>query len=441
MLGVLSSRTAERATEIGWDVFWLLLAGILVLLIVVLFPYLRHWREILNRRAVRSLLRGSLLYIFGKRGQRRVQGWRMFFRMRMEMMIHARMPIRGISRFPAAKIWVDREAFPRIKKLIRRARHSVVIQMFIWKDDRLGREMVELLCDSADRGVRVSIRKEAVGDVFELRQDFLGTRDHADGVWKRFWHHPRISIVHETCDDHAKVFIIDDRILLLTGMNIANEYHDDWHDYLVELRGRAFVEHYLTDGDLPGAGGTRLSSPGRQAIGGQEARLVINTGHRKEIRPAVMELLRGASRSIVLEHAYLSDDAVLDLLIRRSREGVRVVVILPLQADVHHFANMQSVGRLLSEGDGKTMSVFLFPRMLHGKIFLIDRRRAFVGSANLTTTSLDQMGEVNVLLEGRAHAAIRKLRGVLRDDILEGIPVSKPPRFHWLWRWLIWWKL
>ena len=51
------------------------------------------------------------------------------------------------------------------------------------------------------------------------------------------------------------------------------------------------------------------------------------------------------------------------------------------------------------------------------------------------------MGEVNVLLEGRTPPAIRKLRGVLREDILQSLPVSRPPRFRWLWRWLTWFKL
>ena len=420
-------RIIGLAAQIGWDAVLLLILAIAVVVFIGLSPYLRHWQALLNRRAVRSMLRGGLLYIFGKRGQRRVYGWRMFYRMRVEVMLRSRMAIRGINRFSVAKLWVDSEAFPRIKKLLRRARHTVVIQMYIWKDDRLGRQMAELLCDIADRGVRVTISKEAIGDVFEFHQDFLGTKYQPDGVWKRFWNHQNIHILHEVRNDHAKVFIIDDRILLLTGMNIADEYHEDWHDYLVELRGRSFVEQYLTDGDVPGADG--------------EARLVINTGHRKGIRPVVMELLHGASKSIVVEQSYLSDAAVLDLLIKRSHEGVRVIVILPRRTDAHNYANMESIGRLLTEGDTKRLSVFLFPRMVHGKILLTDRSRAFIGSANLMTTSLDEMGEVNVLLEGRTHPAIRKLRGVLREDILQSLPVSRPPRFRWLWRWLTWFKL
>lgn len=392
----------------------------------LIFPYV-NWKGVFSRRALRTTFRGLRQYLAGPSGKRRVHGWRLFYRMRVEVMLRSHKPIRGITQFPVAKLWVDQEAFPRIKKLILRARHTVFIQMFIWKDDQIGREMAEVLVEVADRGVNVVINKEAVGDIFEAHRDFLGTKNDTAGIWKRFWAHRNIRAHHETHNDHAKVYIIDDRIFLLSGMNIADEYHREWHDYLVELRGKRFVEHYLTgDGlDLPG-----------------EARLVMNTEQRKDIRSVLTDLIAFAKSSIVIEHCYLSDTAVVDQLIQRSKDGIRIVIILPNQKDFHHYANMHSITRLFTEGARKRVSVFLYPRILHAKIMLVDREWAFVGSANLITSSIDDMGEVNVLLHGTTHAAaIRKLRDVLREDILLSTPMDKVPRFHWLWRWLIWFKM
>lgn len=333
----------------------------------------------------------------------------------------------GLNRFRQARLWIDREAFPRMKKLIRRARHTVLVQMFIWKDDRIGREMAMVLVEVADRGVRVEVSKEAVGDMFEEHVDFLGTRGDTSGVWQRFWNHPNIRIDYNTRNDHAKIFIIDDRVLLLTGMNIADEYHRDWHDTLVELRDRRFVEQYLTGGELSEPSGV--------------VRLVMNTERRKEIRPVVRSLLESAQQSIVVEHCYLSDPQMLDLLISKSAEGVRVIVIVPGETEFHHYANMQSIARLLAPVEGRKIEVFIYPRMFHAKILLVDRERAFVGSANLMTTSLDEMGEVNVLVEGGNSSFIRKLRDVLRENILKSKPIAHPPRFQWVWKWLVWLKL
>ncbi len=327
----------------------------------------------------------------------------------------------------SVRLWVDREAFPRIRKLIARARHTIIIQMFIWMDDELGRSMAKILTEAADRGVRVYITKEGVGDVFEVRGDFFATRDAAEGVWHRFWNHENIHISHATQGDHAKVYIIDDHILLLTGMNIANEYHESWHDYLVELHGSRFVQQYLT----------RRSGD----VASEQVRLVMNTEVRMEIRPVVSELLQTAKRSIVIEQSYLSDPKVIQSLIQRSLDGVMVSIILPTQTDIHQNSNMKSITRLITEGSPKHMQILLYPRMIHGKIILIDHRRAFLGSANLISSSLDTMGEVNVLLEKRESAAFMKLEDAIKDDIEICRPLHSPPALAWFSSWLAWLKL
>ncbi len=381
-----------------------------------------------SRRGWRSALRSATRYVFGKRGQRRVYGLRLFYRLRTEMLLQTRHPWEGgINRFRSARLWTDRQAFSRIETLLRRARHTVIIQMFIWKDDATGRRIASLLLGLADRGVEVYIFKEALGDVFEFHRDFLSTKKAHDPMWQRFWKHPNIHITYDKRNDHAKVYIIDEKVLLLTGMNIADEYNDLWHDYLVELRGTHFVNEYLAH------------ETGRSPH--TDTRLVINTDHRREIRPAMMSLIAGARRSIVLEHCYMSDPAILQALVAKSHAGVRVVLIVPAKTDVHYYTNMQFVTRFIAEGDPKYVRVFLYPRMFHGKILLVDREHAFIGSANLMASSLDEMGEVNVLLSGVDNAVVLKLREVIRDDILRSKPLTTPPRFHWLWRWLTWLKL
>lgn len=375
-------------------------------------------------------MRGLLRYVFGKRGQRRLRGWRMIYRLRTEVLLRTRNPITGISHFPRTRLWVDKEMFPRIQKLLLNAQHTVVIQMFIWKDDRLGRQMASILLQVADRGVKVYIYKEAVGDVFEFTKDFLSTQDATEGLWQRFWHHPNIRITHEKRVDHAKVYIIDDKILLLTGTNIADEYHDRLHDYMVELHGSQFVDDYLTHGDQ------------QQPRNDARVRLCMNSEFRKDIRPVVMDLIENARHSVVLEQCYFADSRVTDALVKKSHEGVHITLIIPERTELaHHHANMHTASRLITECAAGNIQVFLFPRMFHGKSMLVDRTSAFIGSVNFFTSSLDDMGEVNVLLTGKNDESIQKLREVLRNEILVSRPLTSPPRFHWIGKLLGWLKL
>ncbi|MDB4979179.1 MAG: hypothetical protein JWM56_1365 [Candidatus Peribacteria bacterium] len=377
---------------------------------------------------MQALYRGSLQYLFGRPSLRSVHGWRLTFRLRTLLLLRGKGTLQSLTPHRDVKLWVDKEAFPRVFSLLQKAEHTIVIQMFIWRDDEIGQRMATVLLEAANRGVRVDITKEAIGDVFEVHRDFLSTKNQAQPLWQRFWKHPNIRIHYATNNDHAKVYIIDGKILLLTGMNIADEYHYILHDYLVELRGNRFVERYLTRGELPD--------------GGSRVQIKMNNEVVKEIRPVVMQLLAGAKKSIVIEHCYLSDPAVIQLLIKRSKDGVRVTIITPEKMEfVHHFSSMEAMSELVTKGSPKFLKVFLFPGEFHAKILLVDHVKAFIGSANLMTSSLDEMGEVNVLLQGNRQLALIKLRDILRADILKSKLMTSPSRMRWAVRWLAWLKL
>lgn len=386
-------------------------------------PRIRSWRDFTNMTGLRSALRGGARYLFGKRGQRLVYGLRMYYRLRTIVLLRTGEPIGRLARRNEVRLWVDgKDVFRRLERLIRKARHHIAIQMFIWKNDETGRYMAELLLDAADRGVSVEITKEAVGDFFEFYGDFLGTKNSEQHPWKEFWNHPRIRITYATQNDHAKVFLIDGHTLLLTGMNIANEYRNRWHDYMVELRGTGYVEQFLT----------RLDGSKDDPV-----RLVMNTESRKEIRPVLMEVLRGAKEHVVLEQCYLSDPEVIDVIVGLSKRAVNVTIVLPKWADFHYHANLASIGRLLAEGNTSHITVLIYPEMFHAKAMIVDHKTVFIGSANMFKASLDEMGEVNVLIRGR-YRVLWKLREAMRRSILRSRAVSSPPPFLWISRWLAW---
>ncbi len=388
---------------------------------------LRHLRR--GLRALRAIVRGSSSYWFPAGSSAvRLQTLRLWYRLRLRLVLEVEVAAgaRFIGPRPV-RLWVDDEAFPRIFRLLRRARHTVFIQMFIWKDDEIGRRMAAVLLELADRGVKVEISKEAIGDVFEFHRDFLTTQQESAPLWQRFWTHRNIHITYETNNDHAKVFVIDDTTLLITGMNVAMDYHADSHDYLVELHGSAFVAKYLTRGEVnpPTAG----------------VQLIMNTETAKEIRSVLMGLIRSAKSSILLEHCFIADPEVIALLEEKTRQGVRVTLITPERTEfLHHFTNMETVSQLMQNAETGNLQVFLYPTFLHAKILLVDRKRAFIGSANLMTSSIDEMGEVNVLIT-RPSRAVARLREVLRADIMRSRPLLSPSKFRWFIRWLAWLKL
>ncbi len=384
-------------------------------------------RTLAKRRSLRAFFRSFLRYFFGSRSSQKLVTLQWYYNLQTELLLRSPIAAKTAQSIWTARVWVDSEVFPRILKLIDRAEHTILIQMFIWKDDALGRLVADALVEAADRGVKVQIAKEVIGDALELDKDFITTKHSKDPAWQRFWNHPNIVIRHARHDDHAKVYVFDGEVLLLTGMNIADEYHTSWHDYMVELRGRDLVEQYLTQGPTKDP-----QAP---------VQLALNTTERRDIRPMIEQLLNNAQESIVVEHCYLSDPAIVDLLIKKSKEDVDVTVIVPEKPNHGQNSNLLSVLRLTTEGNPQKMGVFLYPGMFHAKILLVDHDTAFLGSANLIPTSLDTVGEVNVLLRGSLQRAIIKLRDTLRGDVLKSRPLMSPPYFSWLNRILAWLRL
>ena len=244
-----------------------------------------------------------------------------------------------------------KEAFNEIFAAIDSAESSVYIQTYIWKDDSTGQAVVAKLKAAADRGVRVTVSKDMLGTFFELGDMIKGkpspvfTKTGLKG-------HQNIQVDTDLFadTDHSKYYIFDERNVIFGGMNIADEYHLQWHDYMVLLRGKIWTEAF-TNKVLK-----QLPWPPASALV-----LTVNNSKETEIRTATVEIIENATQSVVIEHAYFSDDKVIEAVKRAAARGVRVEVILPKIPDTHLYANMATINRLLDAESGKVPRVLLYP--------------------------------------------------------------------------------
>ena len=333
-----------------------------------------------------------------------IEGMRIFFSTKLKL----RLQSNSLQRFSLTRSTFvrvgGRRAFKRIRTLIRRSTTSIVVQTFIWKDDSTGQSIAKLLLDAANRGVDIRITKEPIGDFFELDESFAETKMSTAQLWKEFWNHPHISIDLTSKADHSKVWIFDGRIVLLSGMNIAQEYEHTWHDFQIELTGERYAEIVLK----------RKSD---QKIDERQVEIVMNNNWTYRIRPRVLELIRAATVRIIVEHCYMTDPEIIAALATATKRNVQVTVLLPKGIDVNAHANIVGSENLRQQSNQCFLKILEYPTMFHSKILLIDGERCLIGSANFNTLSLDQSGEVCVLLKGRTHA-LKKIERRLKFDVL-----------------------
>jgi cardiolipin synthase len=330
------------------------------------------------------------------------------------------------------KVLTDgREAFDCIVGQIDSAKHSIVVNMFIWRDDPLGNRLGRALLAAADRGLDVVILKDRLGALFELgeegRQSFFHKKiDLRTAVRLRAINgfsarpdvlsrvvqkpnelvgklraHSNITIFDEVeRSDHSKYILVDDDILLFGGLNIEQRAVATdasglvWRDYLFECVGREYVSK-LRD---------RLAGDPR---GQSSFEFVLNDvggNGRFEIKPCVLNLLDSASISCHIEMAYVGDPAVTEKLVQAANRGVDVHIVIPAWANIQNERNLKTMCELFNRSEGRA-SIYLSPDMVHSKMMDIDGRAIFVGSANFNKRALNEYAELNVLISGEPACA------------------------------------
>ncbi len=317
-------------------------------------------------------------------------------------------------------------AFDAVYESLDSAKKSIYVQTYIWKDDKTGKTVVEKLKKAADRGVEVTVNKDMLGTVFELGDIFNGRPSPVfTSAGLKNYPHIKVNTKIFAHYDHSKYFITDHETLIFGGMNIADEYHFEWHDYMALIRGKdrvaAFENRVLQGKPWPA---------------GLPAVVAVNDEHATEIRTGLREMIDHAKKSIVVQHAYFSDDIIIAALLRATDRGIKVDVILPKAPDTHSLANKVTMNRLLSSKNRNNIRIFLYPVMSHAKVLLTDGEFVAVGSANLTPRSMLTSKELTLFVHANPDEPfLQKLRNQMDADlakssqVLESFKLSIMDRF------------
>lgn len=320
-----------------------------------------------------------------------------------------------------AELLVDgAEFFAAIEAAIGRATREVRVQMYIWRDDRTGRRLVELLAAKARQGVRVNVLVDAIGTgAFRLR-----TRLTSAGARVASFHPLRLGLGLPAFQlrNHRKLFWIDGREAFVGGMNVGEEYERKWHDLGVRFRGP--VVHYLgevfrEDWAFAARAELDIVQPPR-ADSTDDLAVVIAAGPDRA-RPRledtiVMACGAAESRVWVLTPYFIPTEAVRSALRTASLRGVDVRLVVPARGDVRLVAlAARPFYRELIE-DGVQVLEYQ-DRVLHAKAILIDHDLTLLGSVNLDERSMRLNFELLVCTVSTSLA--EQLEAVFVDDTLK----------------------
>lgn len=178
---------------------------------------------------------------------------------------------------------------------------------------------------------------------------------------------------------HAKYMVIDGEVAIITTQNLSKSSFTANREFGVVTTVPSDVAEAqrIFNADWTGHPGP-ISGP-----------LVVSPD---DSRARLKELIASAHVSIDLYAEVIRDPGMMTALADAARRGVRVRVLITDNTDV---GNRDAATTLANAG----VQVRLVKRLyIHAKMILVDNARAFVGSENLTATSLDNNREVGMIL-------------------------------------------
>ncbi|OGW33915.1 MAG: hypothetical protein A2010_02725 [Nitrospirae bacterium GWD2_57_9] len=291
-----------------------------------------------------------------------------------------------------------REAFPAMFASIDAARFRIALEMYIVSDDGTGRELREHLVNAALRGVEVLVLVDSWGS-WQLQDSFWNGLREAGGSIR--WFHP-ISKGLLPFRNHRKMLLVDDRIVYLGGMNIADEYSRGrdgaapWRDNMLQISGedvaalRHSFQRMWARADQPlrrillrrvRKDITRMMPAGKVWF--------LESGPEDPLRPvrrAYRLVIGNAVRNIDLAMGYFYPHGRMMRALKRAvKRGVSVRLMFPQKTDVPaaQWAARGLYGRMLRAG----VEVWEYkPTMMHAKLAVADDT-VVAGSANLDIRS------------------------------------------------------
>jgi cardiolipin synthase len=302
------------------------------------------------------------------------------------------------------------ETYPPMIEAIDGARRSIALASYIFRDDPVGRKIIEALIRAHERGVQVRVLIDGVGGGYFSAPAWR--RLKAGGVPAALFLHTFVPwrMPFLNLRNHRKILCVDGRVGFTGGINIGKENmrdsdperavrdtHFRFEGPIVAQFVEAFAEDWFfttgeeMDGDA--------WFPQLKAAGDVSARAVTSGPDEdyEKIELVVLHAIACARRSIrILTPYFLPHDGLITALELAAMRGVQVDIILPSQTDlpVVDWARRAQIRPLI---DASGCQVFLTPPPFeHSKLMVIDEAWAMVGSANWDARSFRLNFELNV---------------------------------------------
>jgi cardiolipin synthase len=304
-----------------------------------------------------------------------------------------------------------REYFDVILRLIRAAKDTIHLQVYIFDDDNTGRMVAAALKDAVKRGVAVYLlidgyegRRMSKHFMRELSESGIFFRLFNPVFTSRYFYFGRRL--------HQKVFVADAYYALVGGINVADHYNDvggqrAWLDFALYIEGEASKDlcvlcwktwnNYSPTGAF-GACIPSVTPDQEERTGHCQLSMRRNDWVRRknEISSTYIQMLRKSEKQVIILCSYFLPGRIIRRQLNYAvGRGVNIKIITAGSSDVVVAKNAEKYmyDWLLR----RNIELYEYqPAVLHGKIAVADHSVVTVGSYNVNNISAYASIELNM---------------------------------------------
>jgi cardiolipin synthase A/B len=322
-----------------------------------------------------------------------------------------------------------------IEESIDGAKETLHLEYYIWRPDRTGTRLRDMLIDKAREGVKVRFLYDGIGSI-TLGRRFLRPMREAGILVASFL--PGRAFLHRwsvNLRSHRKILVVDGRIGYTGGMNIGDEdlgknpQLGSWRDTHLRLHGPAvlqlqqvFVEDWLfaTNEELALA----EVFPAPEKCGQVVAQVLVGEpiGDLSTFHSVLFAAINDARKQILLRASYfVPPESLVTSLETAARQGVRVRLVLSGRST--YFWTL-AAGRSYYESLLRAgVEIYEYQHgLMHAKTLTIDGQWSLVGTANFDTRSLFLNFEVGVAVYDEKIA--KQLEEQFERDVARSTRIS-----------------
>lgn len=280
----------------------------------------------------------------------------------------------------------DLELLKELTTKIDNAKSRVYIEVYIFTEKRIKKALI----DAKKRWVDVKVILEKnIYQAWNLNKE---TFKDLEKAW--------IKVVYSNPENyslnHSKMMIIDDEVVISTW-NYSYSTFKYNREFFLFLENKEYLKKFM------------------EIFISDFSWIKKNTYWNNLIlspfssRTKLEYLIKNAKKSIKIYANNISDNSILNEIIKKNKEKVDVKMILP---DLKKVSSNENEIKLLQENN---IDVKIIDKPeIHAKAILIDEKYLYIWSVNFSTYSMDKNREIWLILKN--EDIIKKFLGIFNDD-------------------------